>query len=225
MLNARTDVSEDMVFRPLERPEERCAYINLLRATYQRVGIFSEKFLPSPDVVCCGVVTPDGTIAAICGLTLLKREQSAEFEQLIGLAPDEARTVVEVTNVVVVRSFEGGVAFPILCRGLAEHALAMGAGLIVGVTRSALLKKFVGFGLYPAVHKPLHLLGDPLIQDFVIYYDYHAPGAVNFMRARAAQVLEQTRRLATLRTQYMQGDGARSGSAKDDQRISSAHAN
>ena len=93
--------------------------------------------------------------------------------------------------------------FAILCGGVAEAAVTIGADLLVGITRASLLKSFVKFGLDPAIHEPLHLLGDEKINDFIIYCDFRAPGAVEYMRARTSRVIEQSRRMVVLRSQYL----------------------
>src|SRR5262249_51999767 len=104
-----------------------------------------------------------------------------------------------------------------LCGGVAEAAVTFGADLLVGITRASLLKSFVKFGLDPAVHEPLHLLGDEKINDFIIYYDFRAPGAVEYMRARTSRVVEQSRRMVVLRAQYLarsqDGNNVRTASA------------
>lgn len=195
--------SQGVEFRRLRGAADLERYDVLLRRTYEREGIFNDKFLPGPAVQRYGLFAEDAGLVAICGLKPVDQEGADQFERLIGLSPDARRRMLEVVNVVVTKDHYGTTAFAEICRGLAEAALLDGGTMLVGVTRAALLKSFVQFGLYPAVHEPLHLLGDPRVQDFVIFYDFSPPGAVDYMRRRSAQVLDQGRRMAQLRERYL----------------------
>jgi hypothetical protein len=195
--------SAELIFKPLATREEFDGYDELLSSTYTRERIFSKAFLPGSDVRRFGVVDEEGRIAGICGLKDLDRDRTEFFLARIPVSVCSNIRLKEVINVVIRRPYHGSSAFSILCGGVAEAAVAFGADLLVGITRASLLKSFVKFGLDPAVHEPLHLLGDEKINDFIIYYDFRAPGAVEYMRARTSRVVEQSRRMVVLRSQYL----------------------
>ena len=194
--------SHELMFKPLVTREEFDHYDELLTSTYLRERIFSKTFLPGSDVRRFGVVDEEGRLAGICGLKEPDRDRADVFRSRIpGVA--SGLQIREVINVVIKRPYQGSSAFAVLCGGVAEAAVAFGADLLVGITRASLLKSFVRFGLDPAVHEPLHLLGDAKINDFIIYYDFRAPGAIDYMRARTSRVIEQDRRMVALRAQYL----------------------
>ena len=194
--------SQELMFKPLVTREEFDHYDELLSSTYLRERIFSKAFLPASDVRRFGVVDEEGRLAGICGLKEPDRDRADFFRSRIpGVA--SGLQIREVINVVIKRPYHGSSAFAVLCGGVAEAAVAFGADLLVGITRASLLKSFVRFGLDPAVHEPLHLLGDAKINDFIIYYDFRAPGAIDYMRARTSRVIEQDRRMVALRAQYL----------------------
>jgi len=195
--------SPKLNFKPLVTRAEFDEYDELLSGTYLRERIFSKAFLPGSDVRRFGVVDEEGRIAGICGLKNVDRARSEFLLERIPVSVSSSIQIKEVINVVIRRPYHGSSAFAILCGGVAEAAVALGAHLLVGITRASLLKSFVKFGLDPAVHEPLHLLGDEKINDFIIYYDFRAPGAVEYMRARTARVIEQSRRMVVLRAQYL----------------------
>ncbi len=195
--------SPELIFKPLATREEFDGYDELLSSTYLRERIFSKAFLPGSDVRRFGVVDEQGRIAGICGLKDLDRDRTEFFLARIPVSVSSNIHIKEVINVVIRRPYHGSSAFAILCGGVAEAAVTFGADLLVGITRAPLLKSFVKFGLDPAVHEPLHLLGDEKINDFIIYYDFRAPGAVEYMRARTSRVIEQSRRMVVLRSQYL----------------------
>jgi hypothetical protein len=201
--------SQELMFKPLVTREEFDHYDELLSSTYLRERIFSKTFLPGSDVRRFGVVDEEGRLAGICGLKAPDRDRRDFFLARIPAGAAANPQIREVINVVIKRPYHGSSAFAVLCGGVAEAAVAFGADLLVGITRASLLKSFVRFGLDPAVHEPLHLLGDAKINDFIIYYDFRAPGAIDYMRARTARVIEQDRRMVALRAQYL----ARSGDA------------
>jgi hypothetical protein len=195
--------SHELMFKQLVTREEFDQYDELLSSTYLRERIFSKAFLPGSDVRRFGILDGEGQLAGICGL---KEPDCVRRDFLLARIPVAASAdlqIREVINVVIRRPYHGSSAFAVLCGGVAEAAVAFGAGLLVGITRAALLKSFVRFGLDPAVHEPLHLLGDAKINDFIIYYDFRAPGAIDYMRARTARVIEQDRRMVVLRAQYL----------------------
>lgn len=191
-------------FRPLRGAEEALAYEHLLRRTYERDGFFHEKFMPTSDVQRFGVFLASGEMAAIGGLKPVDAAREAMFVDLVELAPDDAHRMREVVNIVVAKPHYGTQVFPLLVNGLCEAALAAGADLIVGITRAALLKSFVQFGVYPAVHEPLDIVGDAAVQNFAIYYDFRDPGAIEYMRARSHHQIEQAGRMEVLRRRYLQ---------------------
>ena len=196
--------SPELIFKPLTTSEEFDGYDELLSSTYLRERIFSKAFLPGSDVRRFGVVDEEGRIAGICGLKDLDRHRTEFFLARLPVGVSANIRLKEVINVVIGRRYHGSSAFAVLCGGVAEAAVAFGADLLVGITRSSLLKSFVKFGLDPAVHEPLHLLGDEKVNDFIIYYDFRAPGAVEYMRARTSRVIEQSRRMVVLRSQYLE---------------------
>lgn len=209
----------ELIFKPLVTREEFDRYDELLSSTYQRERIFSKAFLPGSDVRRFGVVDEEGRVAGICGLKDVDRDRREFFLGRIPVRAFSNIQIKEVINVVIRRPYHGSSAFAVLCGGVAEAAVALGADLLVGITRASLLKSFVKFGLDPAVHEPLHLLGDEKINDFIIYYDFRAPGALEYMRARTSRVIEQSRRMVVLRSQYLarsEGmDCARTATASD----------
>jgi hypothetical protein len=200
--NVRTG-SGELAFRPLTSKEEFDVYDELLSSTYLRERIFSEAFLPTPDVSRFGVIDEEGRIVGICGLKVLDPVRTDLFVTRLPVKRYSDLKIKEVINVVIARPHQGSSAFAVLCGGIAEAAIARGTDLLVGITRATLLKSFVQFGLDPAVHEPLHLLGDQRINDFIIYYDFRAPGAIEYMRARTSRVIEQSRRMRILRSQYL----------------------
>ena len=174
--------SGELTFKPLTRKEEFDVYDELLSSTYLRERIFSKTFLPTPDASRFGVTDEEGRIVGICGLKDLDPDRTDLFLTRLPVKRSSDLKVKEVINVVIARPYHGSAAFAVLCGGIAEAAVAVGADLLVGITRAALLKSFVQFGLDPAIHEPLHLLGDERINDFIIYYDFRASGAIEYMR-------------------------------------------
>jgi hypothetical protein len=193
-----------LCFRPLKDAAEAAAYEELLRRTYERDGIFQEKFMPTGDVRRFGIFGESDNLIAICGLKPVDLAREAMFARLIELVPDRRHRMEEVVNVVVTKPYYGTQAFPMLVNQLCEAAVAAGADLIVGITRAALLKSFVQFGVYPAVHEPLDLLGKAAVQCFTIYYDFREPGALEYMRTRSHNQIEQAGRMEVLRQRYLQ---------------------
>lgn len=195
---------QPLCFRPLRTAAEAQAYEQLLRRTHERDGIFHERFMPTEDVQRFGIFDEADNQVAICGLKPVDAARETMFAELIELAPGRRHRMQEVVNIVVTKPHYGTQAFPMLVTHLCEAAVAAGAELMVGITRAALLKSFVQFGVYPAIHEPLDLIGKAAVRYFTIYYDFREPGALEYMRTRAHHQIEQAGRMEVLRQRYLQ---------------------
>jgi hypothetical protein len=196
--------ADNYSFEELKTSEHIEQYEILLKRSYKREGIYSESFLPCNNTVKYGIFFKHDTLVAICGLKTVGVERLPVFKDHIQPSIKLNENLIEIVNVVVEKSHYGTLAFPILCFGVGEAAISRSADILVGITRASLLKSFVQFGLFPAVHPPLHVLGNDKINDFIIFYDFRRPNATDYMRLRGAHIVEQSQRMSLIRSQYLE---------------------
>jgi hypothetical protein len=108
-----------------------------------------------------------------------------------------------VNNVVVAQRYRASIVLGLVLYHSACQAHAAGYHFVVGVNRFEVLRFFVDFGVVPAEHPPLSLLGKAHLQDFVNYYDTSDAASIAYMHERARRYFHQELVMRSIREKYV----------------------
>src|SRR5262249_43426019 len=142
-----------------------------------------------------------GSLAAIFRLTPVADPQSRYFDLVPGARTDAGhlRSLLEVNNVVIAREFRASITLALILYHSACQAHGAGYHFVAGLNRFEVLRFFVDFGVIPAEHPPLSLLGKEHLQDFVNYYDTADSGSIAYMHERARRYFHQELVMSSIR--------------------------
>ncbi|TJY59472.1 hypothetical protein E4T66_13905 [Sinimarinibacterium sp. CAU 1509] len=185
----------------LDGRAEQQRYLALLEQVYAPLGFLSREILPGEQSRCFGVEY-HGTIVGIFRLSEVTERSSPYFSLEPAVERPQAR-LLEVNNVVIATPMRATILLGMMLYAAAREAHALGYDYIVGMTRAQTLRFFVDFGVVPVDHAPLHLLGRPELQDFVIYYDTGDATSIAYMHERARRWFHQQYVMRCIQDKYL----------------------
>ena len=187
---------------------EFAEYRDFLQAHYEPLGFFCGDVLPTAQSMMFAI-RHCGALAAIFRLTPVADPESRYFELVPGArtADGHPRLLLEVNNVVIAREFRASITLGLILYHSACQAHGAGYHFVVGINRFEVLRFFVDFGVVPAEHPPLCLLGKEQLQDFVNYYDTADPASIAYMHERARRYFHQELVMRSIREKYVRPHG------------------
>jgi len=179
-------------------------YHAFLQAHYEPLGFFCGEVLPSAESMMFAI-RHCGVLAAIFRLTPVSDPRSDYFDLVPGARDDDGahRRLLEVNNVVIAREFRASIVLGLILYHAACQAHAARYHYVVGINRFEVLRFFVDFGVIPAEHPPLSLLGKEHLQDFVNYYDTSDARSIAYMHERAKRYFHQELVMRSIRDKYV----------------------
>jgi hypothetical protein len=179
-------------------------YQAFLQSHYEPLGFFCGEVLPTARSMMFAI-RHCGELAAIFRLTPVTDARSPYFDLVPGARADDGalRRLLEVNNVIIAREFRASIVLGLILYHSACQAHAAGYHYVVGLNRYQVLRFFVDFGVIPAEHAPLSMLGKDHLQDFVNYYDTADPESIRYMHERARRYFHQERVMRSIRDKYV----------------------
>lgn len=174
----------------------------LLTATYETLRFPIDKVRSSARATRYALFFRD-ELAAICALQPVQRGDHIYQAALAGGCSAVDPRFLEVKNVIVKPEFRGTIAFGHLLYQCAKQAHRADYHALVGITRYQTLRYFVEYGVVPIDHEPLHLLDDPKLLDFVIYFDSSNEDSVRYMHERSKRYFRQVQVMTAIREKYI----------------------
>jgi hypothetical protein len=183
---------------------EFAEYHRFLQAHYEPLGFFCGDVLPTAQSMMFAI-RHCGELAAIFRLTPVQDLQSRYFDLIPGAKADDGapRRLLEVNNVVIARPYRASIVLGLILYHSACLSHAAAYHYVVGLNRFQVLRFFVDFGVIPAEHAPVSLLGREHLQDFVNYYDTADPASIAYMHERARRYFHQELVMRSLREKYV----------------------